>query len=278
MTVVFNNKVIGAREIMVAFGLLSGNEFTLDAEYTLSVLIEALCESDRILDTFNLLSNDSPSFELFCPSRRKFNDRHETRFGYISESPDNVTAGALWDSLNHNCNQILLRAVHPMSRLREFKMSGLEIGSDASDATLWSDSLGAIVAFASGLEHLSIVPSVSEADERENQRLALDIILHYHTPSTCLRSITFSHVESTESLLVDLFKQCSRTLVSVVVTDVLVLDGGSWSGVLRESRNFDFKVLSIFALNDCDGIKGGVRAHHYLKRTSDKDPLKFLAC
>ena len=276
MTVVFNNKVIGAREIMLAFGLLSGNEVTLDAEYTLSVLIEALCESAQILDTFNLLSNDSPSFEFFYPSRRNFNDRHETRFEYISESPGNVTASALWDSLNYNSNRIPLRAVQPMSRLREFKMSGLEIGSDASDANLWSDSLGAIVAFASGLEHLSIDPSVSEADERDNQRLALDVILHYHTPSSCLRSITLSHIESSGSLLVDLSKQCSRTLVSVVVTNVLVFDGGSWSGVLRESRNADFKVLSIFALNDCDGIKGCVRAHHYLKRTSDQDPLKSL--
>ena len=46
VTVVFQNSIIGAREIMSAFGLLNGNEVTLDSEYTLPVLIEALGESD----------------------------------------------------------------------------------------------------------------------------------------------------------------------------------------------------------------------------------------
>ena len=275
VTVVFKNEIIGARELMLAFGLLNGNEVTRDAEYTLSVLIEALHESDRKLDTFNLFSDDGPSLHLFSVSRRDFNDRHEPRFKYVSESPANVTAKALWDAFRGgDDNKPRFRAMHLMRRLREFNMSGLEI--DCNDSFVferWSHSLEPIVAFADRLEELSIAPTTSGAVVRSDQNLNLSSILNDSSSFKFLRYITLRHVESPESLLVALFTQCSRTLVNVALFYVRVSRGGSWSDVLRKSRNADFNVLYDFLLLHCGEAKDVIRAQRYLKRITDKDPI-----
>ena len=274
LTVVFNNEIIGAREIMSAFGLLNGNEVTLNAEYTLSVLIEALRESDRGLHTFNLLSDDRPPFELFSLSRREFNDRHETRFKYVSESPANVTAQALWNAFRGDNHEIRFRAIHLMDGLREFNMSGLEIGSSDSTALArWSQSLEPIVAFAHRLEELSIMPNVSRAGGGDGQRLNLLSILRGSIRFSCLRHVTLQHIASPEVLLVALFTGCSRTLVTVALLHVRVSSSGSWSDVLRKSRNAEFNVLYDFVLLHCGEAKGVVRAQSYLKRITDKDPI-----
>ena len=274
LTVVFENEVIGAREIMSAFGLLNGNEVTFDAEYTLSVLIEALRESDRKLDTFNLTSNDRPSFELFSQSRRDFNNRHETRFKYVSESPANVTANALWNAFRGDNNEIRIRAIQLMRKLREFNMSGLEIESnDLFALDRWSQSLEPIVAFAYGLEELNIIPSLSGIAEVDNHHLNLSSILRGSARFSRLRYLTFQHIESPEPLLVTLFKECSRTLITVALLHVRISSGGSWSDVLRESRNADFNVLNNFALLHCGEAKDVVRAERYLKRITNKDPI-----
>ena len=259
---------------MSAFGLLNGNEITLDAEHTLSVLIEALRESDRKLDTFNLLSNDRPSFELFSMSRREFNDTHEPRFKYVSESPASVTADALWNAFRGDNNQIRLRAIDLMHGLREFNMSGLNLGcSDIVALDRWSHSLEPIVAFAYRLEELNITPSVSSAVGGNNQRLNLSSILHDSASFKNLRHITLQHLESPEPLLVALFTGCSRTLVTVALLYVHVSRSGSWSEVFRKLRSADFNVLYDFVLIDCGGVKHVVRAQRYLKRITDKDPV-----
>ena len=272
VTVVFKNEIIGAREIMLAFRLLNGNEVTRDAEYTLPILIEALCESDRELDTFNLVSDDSPSFELFSASRSDFNDRHEPCFKYVSESPAKVTAKALSDAFRGGDDNIIrCRVIDLMSRLRAFNMSGLEIDCNELFALLrWSNSLEPIVAFASRLEELTIVPTVVE---RYSQRLDLSSILHGSIHFSHLRYLTLRHVESPESLLVALFKGCSRTLVNVSLLYVRISGRGSWSDVLRKSRDADFDVLYDFVLLHCGEVKDVVRAQSYLKRITDKDPI-----
>ena len=275
LTVVFKNDVIGAREIMLAFGLLNGNEVTFDAEYTLSVLIEALRESDRRLDTFNLTSYDRASFELFSLSRRDFNDRHEPRFKYVSESPANVTIKALWNAFRGgDDNQIRLRAIHLMSRLRVFNMSGLEIDCNELFAfERWSNVLEPIVAFASRLEELSISPNVSGAVGGDDPQLSLSSILHDSASFKHLRYVTLQHIESPEPLLVALFTGCSRTLVNAALLYVRVSGSGSWSEVLRKSRNADFDVLYDFVLLHCGEVKDVVRAQRYLKRITNKDPI-----
>ena len=274
VTVVFKNEVIGAREIMSAFGLLNGNEVTRDAEYTLSVLVETLRESDRKLNTFNLVYDDRPSFELFCRSRTIFNDRHETRFKYVSDSPANVTAKALWNAFRGDSNDIRLRAIQLMSGLREFNTSGLEIGCcDLFALNCWSRSLEPILACAYGLEELSISPDVSRAGGGDDKRLNLSYILRGSNRFTLLRHLTLQHIGSPEPLLVTLFTGCSRTLVTVALLYVHVSSRGSWSDVLRKSRKADFNVLSNFVLLHCGEVKDVVRAERYLKRITDKDPI-----
>lgn len=272
VTIVFHDEVIGAREIMSAFGLLNGNELTRDAEYTLNVLIEALRESDRELDTFNLFSDDRPPLGFFSVSRSSFNYTHGPRFKYVSESPANVTVQAMWNAFQGgDDNKTRLRAIDLMRTLREFRIDGVEI--DCNELFVfdrWSHSLEPIVSFAYGLEHLSIAPSVSRLVGENN--LHLSSILHDSTDFKHLRYITLKHVESPEPLLVALFTRCSRTLVGVALLYVRLSGSGSWSDVLRKSRNADFKVLDDFVLIECGGAKDVVRAQRYLKRLTDTDP------
>ena len=266
---------------MLAFGLLNGNEVTLDAEYTLRVLMEALSESDRKLDTFSLVPDESPSSELFCPLRIMFNEKHEPRFKYVSEYPTTVTAQALWNAFQGNNDGTRLRAIELMKRLREFKMIRFEIGcDDFFTLEQWSHSLEPIVAFASRLEELKIIPWVSRnvRDESgnvrgESQVLNLSHILRGSARFRCLRYVTLEHVESPDSLLVALFAGCSRTLVDVMLLYVRVSSGGSWSEVFRKLRNADFNVLYAFGLLHCGEVKGAVRAQRYLKRITDKNPI-----
>lgn len=275
VTVVFNNEIIGAREIMSAFGLLNGNEVTFDSEYTLPVLIEALSESDRKLDKFNLVSNDSPSFfELFDMSRRTFNDSHETRFKYISEPPTNVTAKAFWNAFHGEDGRTRQKVISLMCRLREFNMIGLKIDSnDLIGFYHWSGALEPIVAFSSGLEELSICPHVSGSLAGNYQHLDLSIVLHSTVYLRHLQCLKLEHVESPESLLVELFTNCSRSLVYVALVYVRITGSGSWSDVFRKARNAEFRVLHDFVLLLCDEAKGVVRAQKYLKRITDKCPI-----
>ena len=258
---------------MSAFGLLNGDEVTFDAEYTLPVLMEALSESDRELDTFNLLSNESSSCDLYCESRSSFNDKHEPRFEYVSESPAHVTSEAFWKAFQASNNKFH-QTGQLMSRVRVFNMIGMEIGCDDL-ATLdhWSYSLVPLVAFAPHLEELGIMPSVNILDSRENQRLNLSYILTGKVRSTWLRFITLKYVKSPEPLLVTLFTESSRTLVTVKLLCVRITSGGRWSEVFRKLRNADFNVLYDFVLLHCGGAKGVARAQRYLKRITDKDPL-----
>lgn len=272
VTVVFRNETIGAREIMSAFGLLNGNEVTLDSEYTLPVLIEALSESERQLSVFNLVSAESTPFELYCMSRRSFNDKHEPRFKYVSESPVNVTTTAFGNAFCVGSNETRQKVIRLMRRLRVFKMSGLRTDRiDVNSFDRWSCSLEPIVAFASGLEELDLTAEVTPGED--HQQLHLPSIIHDTTSFGRLRHLRLEHVVSPEPLLIKLFTGCSCSLVSVVLLYVRVTGGGSWSDVFRKSRNADFNTLYDFRLLHCGGAKGLVCAQNYLKRLTSKDPI-----
>ena len=275
VTVVFNNEIIGAREIMSAFGLLNGNEVTLDSEYTLPVLIEALTESEREIDKFKLVSDERPSFVFFCMSRRTFNDSHETCFKYVSEHPKNATAKAFWNAFRGGNGTIRLKVIPLMRRLREFNMAGLKIDSDdVVGFHQWSSALEPVVAFSSRLEELCICPYVIGTRGEDDSRLRLSAILHKSINFRSLQYLTLEHVESPESLLVELFTKCSCSLVYVTLIDVRIISSGSWSDVFRKARNADFKVLDGFVLLHCGEAKGDVHARDYLKRITDKDPIE----
>lgn len=274
VTVVFKNGIIGAREIMSAFGKLNGNEVTLDSEYTLPVLIEALTESEREIDKFKLVYDERTWFGLFSMSRRTFNDSHETRFKYISEPPKGVTVKALWNAFHGNNGTIRQKVITLMGRLREFNMSGLEIDSnDVIGFLQWSNALEPIVGFSPRIEELSISPTVSGTLGENGQRLHLSYILHESSHFRHLQFLTLEHVKSPESLLVELFTKSSCSLVYVTLMYVRITSGGSWSDVFRKARNADFKVLDDFVLLHCGEAKGVVRARNYLKRITDKDPV-----
>lgn len=274
LSVVFKNEIIGAREIMSAFGLLNGNEITLDSEYTLPVLIEALSESERQLDRFSLVCDESSSFELYSSSRRDFNDNHEPRFKYVSESPLNVTATAFMNAFDRYNEEVRQKVIRLMRNLREFNMSGLKIDrTDVFTTDRWSCSLEPIVAFAFCLEKLYIAPTVSGTPGRNHPKLRLSTILHDTVYIRRLRYLRLEHVESPEPLLIKMFMEWSCSLISVALLYVRVTGGGSWSDVFRKSRNADFNTLYDFRLLHCGGTKGLVCAENYLKRLTSKDPI-----
>ncbi len=274
VTVVFKSEIIGAREIMSAFGLLDGNEVTLDSEYTLPVLIEALSESDRKLEKFNLVCDESISLELICMSRRTFNYSHEPRFRYISEPPTNVTPKAVYYAFHGDNGTIRQKVIPLMCRLREFNMSGLKIdNNDFIGFHQWSDALEPIVAFSPRLEELIICPNVSGTLEGNDHRLHLPYILHKPICFRHLQHLTLEHVKSSESLLVELFTKCSISLVHVTLINVRITTSGSWSDLFRKARNAEFRVLYEFVLLQCGEAKGVVRAQNYLKRITDKCPI-----
>lgn len=284
VTVVFKNDIIGAREIMSAFGLLNGNEVTLESEYTLPIFIEALGDSERKLETFKLVSDESTSLELFCESRRTFNDSHESRFTYISERPANVTAKAFWIAFRKNDGKIRQKVIPLVRELREFSMSGMEIDrNEFFGLNQWSIALEPVVAFAYRLEELSISPDVSGDPGRNDQRLHLLSIPHKSISFRHLQYLTLQHVESPESILIELFTRSSCSLISVALFYVRITGSGSWSDVFRKARNAEFKVLYDFVLILCgeaNGVvrgqneaKGVVRAQNYLKRITDEFPV-----
>lgn len=263
VTVVFKSEIIGAREIMSALGLLDGNEVTLDSEYTLPVLIEALSESDRKLEKFNLVCYES--FSRYC---------HRPRFKYISEPPTNVTPKAIFYAFVGANGTIRQKVIHLMGRLREFNMSGLKIDcNDFIGFYQWNDALEAIVACSSRLEELIICPSISGTLEGNDHRLHLSSILHRPIYFRHLQYLALEHFESPESLLVELFTKCSISLVNVTLINVRITSSGSWSDVFRKARNAEFRVLHDFVLLLCDEAKGVVRAQKYLKRITDKCPI-----
>ena len=275
VTVVSKNRIIGAREIMSAFGKLNGNEVTLDSEYTLPVLIEALSVSERELDNFKIAFDESTSFGLFSMSRRTFNDSHEPCFKYISVPPKDVTVKALWNAFQGDNGTIRQKAITLMRRLREFSMSGLEIDSnDVIGFHQWSMALEPIVGFSSRLEELTICPYVIGTHGENDPRLQLSSILHKSIYFSNLQYLTLEHVESPESLLVELFTKCSCSLVYVTLMYVRIINSGSWSDVFRKARNATFKVLDDFKLLHCGEAKNVVRAQNYLKRITDKDPIE----
>lgn len=273
VTVVFGNETIGAREIMSAFGLLNGNEVTFDSEYTLPVFIEALTESDRKLDTFNLVCEEIISFKLFSWSRRQFNNRHQPRFKYISDPPKEVTAKAFWNTFHGDNDKLRWKVRDLMGRLREFHMNRLKIDSnDVVGFHQCSNALDPIVAFSDRLEELTTCPYVSEFGV--NNRLHLSTILQDSICVDNLRYLKLDHVKSPASLLVELFTKNSCSLVDVTLIDVRITNKGSWSVLLRKTRSAEFKVLNDFVLLACGEANGLVRAQNYLKRITDKDPIE----
>ena len=274
VTVAFQNETIGAREIMSAFGLLNGDEVTFDSEYTLPVFIEALTESGRKFETFNLFNDEGSSMDLFSLSRILFNERHEPRFRYISDPPKNVTPGAFCNAFLGHRSMIRHKVTTLMGGLREFNMSGLEIDSnDLIGSHLWSDALEPIVAFSYLLEELIIAPLVSAMPGENTQRFYLSSILHGSADLRHLRHLELQYVESPEALLVKLLTRCSGSLLHVMLLYVRFTGGGSWSDVFRKARNAEFKVLCDFRLLNCGEGKGLVRAENYLKHITDKDPI-----
>ena len=272
--VVSQNEIIGAREIMSAFGLLNGNEVTLDSEYTLPVLIDALSESELKINKFRLVFDDSPPFELFCESRREFNDNHEPRFKYISERPANITIKAFWNAFRGDNNSRRQKVISLMSGLREFAMNGLKIESDDNLGFLQlSSAMEPVVAFAYSLEELSICPSISGNPGRNTQRLQLSCILHESICLPHLQCLMLRHVEFPESLLVNLLIQCSSSLVHVELYNPRISGNGSWSDFFRKLRNAKWKTLQTFVMLDSGATERVVRAQTYLKRITDKDPI-----
>ena len=275
VTVVFQNRGIGAREIMPAFGLLNGNEVTLDSEYTLPILLKALIESGRELQTFKLVHSQSTSVGLFCQSRRDFNYSHEPRFKYVSENPKNVTAKALWNAFHDDDGTIRMKVISLMGRLREFNMAGMEIEStDSIGFIQLVTALEPMVAFSRQLEELDICPYVTGT--LRGNRLCLSSILHESVCFSGLKRLRLDHVESPESLLVELFTQNSNSLVDVALYSVRITDSGKWSDVFRKARNAEFKVLynflPFYGGEAEDVLPTVVSTENYLKRLTDRCP------
>ena len=271
VTVVFRNEIIGAREIMSAFGVLNGNELTLDSEYTLPVLIEALSGSERKLNTFKIIPDqDPPPLELYDMSRREFNHNHEPRFRYITEGPAIITTRALWNAFCGDHGSMRKKAIKLMSGLRELDVSGVDIDANNPSGLLQLNfALQPLVAFSDRLERLRLRPSNVGIS---NARLDLSYILQPN--SLCqLQYLELDHVDFPERLLTELLTKSSRSLVLVVLSDPHILGTDGWSDFLRQLRNANWEVLHHFALYDCDGTENVAFAQDYLKRITDKDPI-----
>ena len=272
--VVSQNENIGAREIMLAFGLLSGNEVTLDSEYTLPVLIEALSESELKLNKFKLVFDYKTPFKLLRESRTEFNNKHEPRFKYASERPANITIKAVWNAFRGDDNSRRQKVISLMSGLRELDIHGLTIESDDVFGFLQlSSAMEPVVAFAYPLKELSICPDIDETPGRNTQRLQLSAILHESICLPHLQCLILHHVDFPESLLVKLLIQCSSTLAQVLLTCPRISGNGSWSDVFRKLRNTKWKVLHEFSMLYYDETNRVVCAQNYLKRITDKDPI-----
>ena len=272
MTVVFQNEVIGAREILSAFGLLNGNEVTLDWGHTLPVLIEALCESKRTLNTFRIISDqgDTP-LELYSRSRGEFNITHESRFKYISEDPVTVSTEAFWKALGVDNDNLRLKVTTLMREVRKLDISGLKIDkNNLFGRLLLSVALQPIVAYSYRLEELILCPSVDMGNTR---RLQLSHILRNRNPFCHLRYLELHHVESPGSLLVEVLTKCSRSLIDVMLSDSRIAGTESWSDVLCQLRTAEWPVLNGFVLCDYDGTEWLVNAQNYLKRLTHKNPI-----
>ena len=274
VTVVFGNEIIGAREIMSAFGVLNGNELTLDSEYTLPVLIEALSGSERKLNTFEIIPGKSPPpLELHDSSRRNFNQNHEPHFKYITEGPAPITTRALWNAFCGDHGSMRQKTIKLMSGLRELDISGLDIDANNPSGLLQLNfALEIIVAFSHRLELLRLRPSVVGTSRGSTPRLDLSYILQ--AISLChLRYLELDHVEFPERILTELLTKSSRSLVVVMLSDPLMYGDGGWSDVFRKLRNADWEVLHHFELHAYDMTGNIAFAQDYLKRVTDKDPI-----
>ena len=274
VTVVFENKVIGAFEVMSAFGLLNGNEITFDSEYTLPVFVDALAKSDRKLDAFGLISQERDRHELYCESREMYNHKHQPRLKYVSESPKNVTSQAFWNGFHGDDRKIRQKVIPLMGGLRKFDLSGLHLYDEGLFGFLrWSHTLEPIIGFASNLEDLRISPLLNNNPADFDPHLDLSSILHELIWFKNLKYLMLGQVESPESLLIGLLKENSNSLIDVTLMNVRITGDVSWSEILRKVRIANFGMLEYFVLLDCCEEVYAVRAQKYLRRITDKDPI-----
>lgn len=275
VTVIFGSEVIGAGEIMSAFGLLNGNEVTFESEYTLRVFVESLAKSEREFDVFELVNDEIYPLNLYCRFRRSYNDRHQPRFKYVSESPKIVTAKAFWNVFRGEDGKLRQKVITLMRGLRIFNLCGLQVQEKTLFGFLqWSLALEPIVAFAHKLEELRICPVVEEDPSRIGPPPRIDLlsILHDSIYFKNLKYLTLTQFESSETLLVELFQRCSLSLVEVFLSNGRITRDGNWSGLFRKARNANFRLLQRFVLylNETEEI---LEVQDYLKRITDKDPF-----
>ena len=270
ITVAFLNEIIGAREIMSALSLLNGNEVTLDSEYTLPVLIEALSEAKREIKNFRLIPDQGKPLERYNLSRRDFNN-NQPRFKYVSESPAMLTNKAF---LNAFTNDVGTKAFILVSGLRELNISGFRIDIDnLSGLPDLNTALKCMVVSSRRLETLRIWPRIYGIVRGNLPRLQLSEILHYSINLSYLQQLELHLVEFSEPFLVGLLIQCSCSLKCVGFSNACLASNGSWSDILRQLRKVDWKVLDKFLLISCGGMQGFVYVQDYLKRITDKEPI-----
>ena len=274
VTVVFNDQIMGAQEIMSAFGLLNGDEVTLDAEYTLPILIRALIESERLPEVLNLRSEQHSAFELLDESRDRFNYKSQTRFNYASTSPDTVTAKAFHEAFRGSDNRRRTEVITLMRRLREFTFILPSFGSDDSLAIhSLNNALEPITVLAWHLEELTISAGGSRIPTAFNPMLQLESLFRGSSNLERLQHLDLTSMTSPAPLFLDLIMKNSYSLTYVYLSYMRITGGGSWSDMLKRLRTVPFKTLHTFWLIRCEGAKGMIAVQDYIKGITSKDPI-----
>lgn len=277
VTVVFNDRVIGAQDIMSAFGLLNGNEVTLDAEYTLPILVQALIESERKPEILNLCCEERPSFELFDISRRNLCTKLEPRFKYASEPPDTVTATAFHEAFQGRDRRHRNQVVTLVQRLREFSILHLNFDRDnAPGLYVLSHALEPFAVSAPPLEELTIYPARDGMPTEHDSLIKLESLFRGSWRSHTLRYLLLELVESPAPLLIDLMTQNSHSLIQVSLHYMRITGGGRWSNILTKLRSVSFKTLGFFIVDDSGEVKGTVAAQDYINCITSQSPIEEL--
>lgn len=272
VTVVFNDQIIGAQEIMSAFGLLNGDEVTLDAEYTLQILVGALIESERQPEVLNLCSEQRPSIELLDISRQDFVYEQQTRFKYASTSPKMVTAKAFREAFQGSDRRT--KVITLVQYLREFELVLPSFDNESTFALhSLSNALEPITVLASRLEELTICAGGTHTPTAYGSLLQLDMFFSGSFTSHCLRYLDLTGAASPAPLLTNLITQNSGSLIHVCLHYMRIIGDGSWSGMLDKLRTRNFRTLQTFWLVRCEGAKGVIAVQDYIKCITSKDPV-----
>ena len=274
VTVAFDDGIIGAQEIMSAFGVLNGNEITFDAEYTLPVLVRALIESKRELEVLNVCPEERPEFAYLDLSRMHLCRELETTFKYVAEPPQKVTLRALSEAFLGHDPDHRLEVINLARHLRELTLSQLDF--DTTELYLLGGVLQPLTSQAWQLETLIIHPRGNDMPTVHDPLLHFTSLFRGSQSFRHLQLLELRLVESPASLLSDVLSKNSHSLTIVFLHHVRITRGGSWFKVLQNLRSVSFKTLCRFILLDCEGVKKVVAAEDYINRITSKNPIDDL--